>query len=173
MRTRVAALLLVASSTALALPKPGEEVRVVAVGEIDGRERMLPDGPLPILVFYEDKDAGSQNRHTRVAVGRYTDRPENGDKFTFLPVADVEKWNWWPAKRYVVADVRKVAKETRTTLLLDWKGAVRKAWGLRAGKSGVLLLAPGGRVLFAGEGPLTEAQVADLVARLEALGAHK
>jgi predicted transcriptional regulator len=47
---------------------------------------------------------------------------------------------------------------------------VRKAWGLTEHKSALVLTGADGKVLFAGEGPLTEAQLASLVAELKKLG---
>src|SRR5262249_15023710 len=137
---------------------------------LDGRARSVP-ARLPVLIFYEDKDAGTQNVRAREILGKFVDNTANRSKFEFLAIADVEKWDWWPARKYVLADVRAVAKKDATTVLLDWKGALRKEWGLAKGKSGVLLVAADGRVLFAGEGTLTDAQIREAAARLRELGA--
>ena len=156
---------------ARAVPPAGARVAPVLVSALDGTSMRLPDAKLPVLLFYEDKDAGKQNGRAREVVGVYTDRPDNRARFRFLAVADVEQWDWWPAKKYVLAEVRRVSKDDDTTVLLDWKGEVRKRWGLTRGKSGVLLVAADGKVLFAGEGTLTEAQLKEVTARLVELGA--
>jgi hypothetical protein len=156
---------------ALATPPSGTQVPAVTVSDLEGRAVRLPDPRLPVLLFYEDKDAGTQNRRAREVVGVYTDRLDNRARFRFLAVADVGDWDWWPAKKYVLAEVRKQAKDDDTTILLDWKAEVRKRWGLAKGKSGVLLVAADGRVLFAGEGTLGEQQLKDVCARLEEIGA--
>ncbi|MDB4969897.1 MAG: hypothetical protein JWN44_5586, partial [Myxococcales bacterium] len=133
------------------------------------KRRPLPDAR-PVLVMYEDQDAQKQNEHARQVLGKITDRAENRARFEFVAVADVDKWNWWPAKKYVLADLKKIAEKENTRLFADWTGAVRKAWGFKPHKSVLLLATADGKVKFAGEGTLTEAQLAALVAELKALG---
>ena len=131
--------------------------------------RPLPDRGR-VLVMYEDKDAQAQNDNARKVLGRITDRAENRARFEFVAVADVAQWNWWPAKKYVLADLQKIAARENTVLFADWTGAVRKAWGLKAHKSTLVLAGSDGKVLFAGEGTLSDAQIAALVGELKKLG---
>ena len=70
----------------------------------------------------------------------------------------------------MLADLRKIAERDNTVLFADWTGAVRKAWGLVAHKSTLVLTGSDGRVLFAAEGTLSDAQLAALVAALRKLG---
>jgi hypothetical protein len=146
-------------------PLPRVEVEDVAAGV----KRPLPDAH-PVLVMYEDKDAQKQNERARQVLGKITDRPENRARFEFVAVADVDAWNWWPAKKYVLADLKKIALKENTRLFADWTGAVKKAWGFKPHKSVLLLAASDGTVKFAAEGALTEAQLQALVAELKALG---
>lgn len=164
-------IVIVASATAAwALPAVGAVAPRVEVENVAARAmRPLPDAR-PVLVMYEDKEAQTQNEHARKVLGRITDRAENRARFEFAAVADVEKWNWWPAKRYVLADLRKIAERENTLLFADWTGAVRKAWGLTQHKSALILTSSAGKVLFAAEGSLTDAQLATLVAELKKLG---
>src|SRR3954471_3684006 len=164
------AFVAVAATAAWALPPLGAVPPRVQVENVAARAmRPLPD-TRPVLVMYEDKDAQAQNDHARKVLGRITDRAENRARFEFVAVADVAQWNWWPAKKYVLADLKKIAAKENTTLFADWTGAVRKAWGLKAHKSTLVLTGSDGKVLFAGEGMLSEAQLAALVAELKKLG---
>jgi Bacterial protein of unknown function (YtfJ_HI0045) len=170
MRPAAVILLTLAPWAAFALPPAGARVPPVTVVDLAGRARTLPDPRRAVIVFYEDKDAGAQNKRAREVIGRFTDRVANREKFDFVPVADVEKWSWWPARRYVIADVRDASKDAEFPVLLDWKGDGRKSWGLTRGRSGVLILAADGRCLFAGEGTLNDDQLARVTAVLTELG---
>jgi hypothetical protein len=163
--------LLLAPAVAAALPPAGAPAPTVAVEDTTGQHRALPDAHLPIVVLYEDQAAEKQNVKARELLGGFTDKPQNRAKFEFLAVADLEKWNWWPARKYALADLQKIAKRENTTLWCDWKGAVRRGWGLTRSKSAILVIDTDGKVRFSGEGTLSEAQLKDLAARLIELGA--
>jgi hypothetical protein len=166
----LALLATLAPPAARATPRAGSDTPAVTVEDTAGRPHPLPDHQLPILVIYEDRDAGQQNPRARQAVGRLSDRVENQSRFLVMAVADLEKWNWWPARHYALADLRAIARRENTPLYCDWKGAVRRAWGLSRGQSGFILVDTAGKVRFAGEGPLSEGQIAELVAELGRLG---
>ena len=164
------AFVVAAATAAWALPPVGGAAPRVEVENVAaGKMRALPDAR-PVLVMYEDKEARPQNDKAHRVLGHINDSAANRARFEFVAVADVAAWNWWPAKGYVLADLKKIAAHENTTLFADWTGAVRKAWGLKAHKSTLVLAGSDGRVLFAGEGPLSDAQLAALVAELKALG---
>src|SRR5438128_2652201 len=89
MARALAIFLFLGAARASALPTLGTKLRSVSVVDTAGQPRAVPDARRAILVFYEDKDAGAQNVRARAALGRFTDRPENRDKFDFVPIADV------------------------------------------------------------------------------------
>jgi hypothetical protein len=168
----VAAVAWVLSSAAQAwaLPVRGAALPPVQVDDVArGRMRPLPDAR-PVLVLYEDKEAAPQNVRAREVMGRINRREANRRRYEFVAVADVSAWDWWPARKHVLADLQAVARRENTALFADWKGALRKAWGLRAHRSVIVLAGGDGKVLFAAEGTLSEAQLAELVAALAALG---
>lgn len=176
MRTRAASLCLV-SLFALLLPLPvagtpaaGEALPPVAFEDLEGRKRTLPDPRAPVVVIYEDSKSGDQNLRAADLIDRTTDLPANRGKIEAVAIADLAKWNWWPAKKFALAEVKKVAAREQTPIYADWSGAVRKAWRLTRGKSGILVIGTDGRVRFAGEGPLSEQQLAQLTAALGGLG---
>jgi hypothetical protein len=131
-----AAFLLVIAAPARALPPPGAQIPAIIVEDTAGRAYPLPNPRLPVLVIYEDQGAGKQNARAREAVGQLNDRPENQARFGVMPIADLEKWNWWPARKYALDDLRIISQRNNTPLFCDWKGALRRSWGLTRGKSG-------------------------------------
>jgi hypothetical protein len=141
----------------------------IRIDDQNGHARSVP-GAKPTLVIYEDQDGGKENTHAKDVLGKINTKLENQARVDVLAVADLEKWNWWPAKKYALADIQKTAKEKRTTVYLDWTGAVRKAWGLQPRHSYLILVAPDGRVLFSSQGDLSPARLSELIARLQTFG---
>lgn len=164
------AFVAVTATGAWALPTVGAVPARVEVENVAARKmRPLPDAR-PLLVMYEDKNAQSQNDKARKVLGHINDLAFNRAIFEFVAVADVASYNWWPAKKYVLEDLQKIATRENTVLFADWIGAVRKAWGLTQHKSTLVLTGADGKVLFAGEGTLSDAQLAALVGELKKLG---
>lgn len=153
-----------------ATPAAGEALPQVAFEDLEGRRRTLPDPRTPVVVIYEDSKAGEQNLRAADLIDRTTDLPVNRGKIEAVAIADLAKWNWWPAKKFALAEVKKVAAKEQTPIYADWSGAVRKAWRLTRGKSGILVIGADGRVRFAGEGPLSEQQISQLTAAMSGLG---
>jgi hypothetical protein len=155
----------------LLLLAEGATVPSVELEDHQGHVRAVP-GPRPTLLIYEDQDGGKQSLHAKEVLGQLNSTKENQAKVDVLPVADVEKWNWWPAKKYAIADVRKQAAEKRTTIYLDWTGQVRKRWGLAKGKNHLILVGADGKLLFASEGDCSQAALDRLLGKLGELGFH-
>jgi hypothetical protein len=147
----------------------GDPAPMVIFEETNGKKVTLPQSRAT-LIFYEDKDAGPQNQRTRDVVGPITDKPENRPLLNFMAVADLEKWNWFPAKNFALKEMAKIEKKEDCTLYADWRGIVRKSWKLTKAKSGVILLDTQGVVRFFGEGPLKPEQTNELVKQLAELG---
>lgn len=164
------AILGLCAGAARALPPRGAALPRIEVEDVAAaRMRPLPDAH-PVLIMYEDQSAEKQNQRARAVLGRINDRAANRARFEFVAVADVEKWDWWPARRYVLADLKKIARRENTPLFADWKGALRKRWGFQRHQSVLVLLGADGRVRFAAEGTLGPTQLAALVGELAALG---
>ena len=51
-----------------------------------------------------------------------------------VALADVDGYAFWPAKGYVKDALRPLATDG-AVVLCDWRGAVRKSYGLKAGQS--------------------------------------
>lgn len=164
------AVALLLPSGAEALPAEGNAVATVTVERSDGQPRTLPERDRALLVVYEDKDAGRQNRHLKPLLDK-AGRAANAGAVEVVAVGDVSAWDFWPAKKYVLADIKEREQRDRNTIFLDWKGLVRERWGLKKGRSGVLLIDRTGQLRFAFEGPLPQAEIDRLAARLVELGA--
>lgn len=154
----------------IALVARGSVAPTVTVADSAGRPHRFPDAQKPMLVIYEDQDGGKDNKRAKELLGRINASVENRAKVEAIAVADLEKWNWWPARKYALDDIRKAEAQRSTTILLDWKGEVRKAWGLAKGKNSLILVATDGKVLWSSEGTLSEAQTTELVTLLRSLG---
>lgn len=164
--------LLLISGSAAATPQPGDFLPDVTVEGTDGSRRTLPDRHIATVVIYEDSDAGKQNLRAAALIDATTDLPENKATIEALAVADLEKWNFWPARKFAVAEVKKVAAKENATLYIDLKADLRRAWSLTKKKSGIVLVDTEGRVRFAGEGPLSSGQLEELKQAMSAVGAR-
>jgi hypothetical protein len=164
------AFVLFGSSVALALPAAGDMITPVAVSTTHGAPRTLPDPRYPIIVIYEDERVSKTNERADKLVDQIASLDANAGKVEGVPVADVERWNWFPAKTFALAEIRKIEKKLQSPLYTDFPGELRKRWGLAKAKSSILVIAPTGRVLFAAEGPLDNARLQSLGDALKKVG---
>ena len=146
-------------------------VTALAIQDVDGRIRILPDPRVAVLLIYEDRKAGGQNRHIDpllIAVRR----PENASKVELLPIAVVESYDFWPAHSFVVKHIRGLIAREKLPIYCDWNGTVRRTLGMARSRSLIALIDSSGKVRFAASGPLSPAQEAALAERLTELGAE-
>ena len=142
----------------------------VQIPDQNGVLRAFPEEKQPILLIIEDQEGGKQNRPLKERLGRINSDPANRAKCDVIAIADLSRWDWWPARKYALADVQKTATEKKTTIYLDWKGELKRAWGVQKGKNHLLLLMPDGKVRFAAEGPVSGADEQNLINILVELG---
>jgi hypothetical protein len=154
----------------LALVAAGQLAGAVSLPDDTGAPHALPAAGQPVLVVYEDQEGGKQNRAMKDLIAAYHDPVANRARVTVWPVADLSKWNWWPAKSHALSNVQKNASKQHTRILIDWTGVLHKAWGLSRGKNSIVLVGSDGKVRYASEGETTPAQRAALEAALQALG---
>lgn len=173
---RRAAFPLVATTIALslgmhhasALPSVGAVRPAARVVDADGRWLDLRGiNGKPTLVVYESQDAQSQN----VALKNELSTLAAGEKYrnavVLLPVADVESYDYWPARGFVKSAIRGESKKLNATIYCDWDGSFRKAAGLRRGYSTIMLIGQDGKVLFSYEGTVPKEERDKLVALLK------
>ena len=139
------------------------------VRDQDGHEKIIPAGRA-LLVIYEDQEGGKQSHHAKDLIGKLNTDKANQSRVDVVPIADLEKWNWWPAKKYALADIQKQAREKHTTIYLDWTGQLRKSWQLDKAKNHLILIGTDGRVLFASQGECPQSSLDRLLALLASFG---
>jgi len=122
----------------------------------------------PTLLVYEDQEATKQN----VALKTQLAKLASGDKYrqaiALVAVADVEGYDYWPARGFVKSAIRSESKKLGNTIYVDWNGSVRKSAGFTKGKSTVLLVGPDGKIMFSHEGTMAPPEREKLLALLRA-----
>lgn len=122
----------------------------------------------PILVLYEDKDSAKMNEAFKADLSRLA----RGDRYrgavALVPVADVQGFDFWPARGFVKDAIRSESKKIGATIYCDFDGAFQRAAGFRRGTSSVMLVGRNARVLFASEGPLGREQRERVISLLKA-----
>ncbi len=122
----------------------------------------------PTLVLYEDKDSAKVN----VALKDDLARLARGDRYksavALVPVANVEKFDFWPARGFVKDAIRDESKKIGATIYCDWDGSFGRATQLAKNTSSVMLIGRNGRVLFVWEGQVPKEEREKLLAMLRA-----
>jgi hypothetical protein len=147
----------------------GQVAPAVSFTDQSGNVRKVP-AQKPVLVIYDDDEGRKTNHKAKDLLGKLNSSLENQALVDVFPVADLAKWDWFPAKNFALKEIRQTAKDKKTTIYLDWKGEVRKAWGLAKGKSNLVLVGTDGKVLFQSQGECTQQQIDELVGILVKLG---
>lgn len=122
----------------------------------------------PILVIYEDKDSAKTNDALKADLSQLAKGDRYRNAVALVPVADVQSFDFWPARGFVKDAVRGESKKVGTTIYLDWNGSFQQAAGFRRGTSSVMLVGRNAHVLFSSEGALSAEQRARLIALLRA-----
>lgn len=106
----------------------------------------------PILVLYEDKDSAKLNLALKDDLARLARGDRYRNSVALVPVADVERYDYWPVRGFVKDAIRDESKKIGATIYCDWDGSFRRATQLAKNTSSVMLIGRDGRVLFAWEG---------------------
>lgn len=124
----------------------------------------------PTVLFYEDRDSTKLNQHVKDAL--FAAGKERGltDAVDVIAVANVAKYDWFPARDFVLAAVRDVEREFHVPVYLDFKGALASSpWSLPAKTSTVVVLTARGQPVATFKGRLSDDEVKKVFAALEAL----
>lgn len=164
-----AGVLLIAGAPAQALPSLGATPPDFVVQDLDDKPLKLSSlRGKPVLVFHEDKDAIDQNSTFKSRLSLFVKANSLGAKVSFLPVADVAAWSFWPAKGIVKGELKSAAQKAGTTLYADWTAQAREKLGAVSGQSNLVLLDRAGNVLWASSGVLSTARQDKLLEILKA-----
>jgi len=125
---------------------------------------------LPTVLFYEDRQSTALNQQTKDELFARGKRDGLLQAAKVVAVANLEGYDWFPARDFALAGVRDAEVKAGVPVLVDWRGVLTAPpWGLPARTSSVLLLDPVGRVTFERSGRLTDADRAALFAALREL----
>ncbi len=108
------------------------------------------------LIVFEDKDAGGQNKSFKKRFDALN--KTLGGKVVLIPVADVSKYDYWPAKGFVKDALRDAGKKVGVKVYADWSGKGRTAIAAQAKRSHLVLVDRNRKVLWASAGQLTKLQ---------------
>lgn len=157
------------ASVAAALPEVGALRPAARVVDADNRGLDLRAiNGRPILVLYEDQGSAKMNDPLKVELSRLARGDRYRDAVALVPVADVQGYDFWPARGFVKDAIRAESKKAGATIYCDWDGSFQRAVGFKRGTSSVLLVGRNARVLFASEGPLAKEQRERLIELLRA-----
>lgn len=119
---------------------------------------------MPIVLVYEDKDSSRMNQPFKNELARLLSSDERFRRgVAVFPVADVDGYDYWPARGFVKKAIREESLKQGTTIYCDWSGRVRTAVGLQKGTSNIVLFGKDGAVRFFHAGALSEGQRAQLL----------
>jgi hypothetical protein len=104
--------------------------------------------------MYEDRDSQELNARLKAEV-RARIRAERLERaLAVVPVADLRRYDYWPARAVVRRAVVERARELGTEILLDWRGDLARRYGFRSPGSNVVLIGHQGALLYQRFGPL-------------------
>jgi Bacterial protein of unknown function (YtfJ_HI0045) len=162
------------ASSAFALPAVGAAQPQGTVVDADGNKLDLkkPSGK-PTLFVYESKESATQNEVLKAELSALA----KGDKYRkairLIPIADVDGYDYWPARGFVKSAIREESAKLKTTIYCDWDGSFRKAAGFKRDTSSVVLVGKNGKVLFAYEGGVPEGERKKLIELLKVESAEE
>lgn len=107
-----------------------------------------------VIVVYEDRDSNHQNDVLKQELAARANAQDLTRDVSVVPVANLSGFDFWPARGYARDAVVEIAREQRMEILIDWTGAMARAYRFRPGVSYVMVLSREGRVLFRHAGTL-------------------
>jgi hypothetical protein len=136
----------------------------LTVTDLDDHAVSLGDYPGKVVVLlHEDRDASEQNQDFKTRLGKLSEQHKG--HLLVVALADVSVYNFWPARRYVKAALRRLRDEG-ATVLCDWKGTFRKRFALRSGQSSLFLVYKD-QIELTHRGEMTPDQAASLLGRID------
>jgi predicted RNA-binding protein with PUA-like domain/predicted transcriptional regulator len=122
--------------------------------------------PKVVVVLHQDRKSAEENAQFKAELARLSEK--NVQKLRVVALADVDGYNFWPAKGFVKDALRPLTSQG-ATVLVDWRGSVRKGYGLRSGQSAVFVLGPGGELQALARGKLSSDEMSGLLQTIRQL----
>jgi hypothetical protein len=124
----------------------------------------------PAVLFYEDRHSTELNAEAKKALweqGRATNRT---DAVHVVAIANIQAYDFFPAKDFAVAFIRRLERKIGIPIVLDARGVLsRPPWNLPKDGGSVVLLDADGRVVWQRSGALGAEGTRELLARVAAL----
>lgn len=121
----------------------------------------------PTLLVYENKEATKQNLELKNQLSKLAAGDKYRKAIALVAVADVEGYDYWPARGFVKSAIRSESKKLGNPIYVDWDGSMRKAAGFTKGLSTIVLVGPDGKVVFSHEGKMAAADREKLLVLLK------
>jgi len=113
----------------------------------------------PVILFYEDKDSTQLNEALKEEL--FARGKQHGllEAAWVVAVANLEKFNFFPARQFALSAVRDQEKKVGVPILVDLNGTLGgPPWGLPKKTSTVMLMDATGAVVYSYSGRLEEAE---------------
>lgn len=124
----------------------------------------------PVILFFEDRDSPDLNKEFKDRLFQMGQERNLLDAAHVVAVANLEPFDFFPARDFALAAVRKEEARWGIPILIDWKGALSAApWNLPEDTSSVTLLDSEGRVVYEHSGLLSKADQQRFLERLSSL----
>lgn len=124
----------------------------------------------PAVLFYEDRHSTEINADVKRALWEQGRAANRTDAVHVVAIANIQAYDFFPAKDFAVAFIRRLEGKIGIRILLDAKGVLSKPpWNLPAEGGSVVLLDADGRVVWQYDGALGPERTRELLAKVEAL----
>ena len=122
----------------------------------------------PAVVFYEDKESTSLNQRVKDELFKRGKEHELLTSVEVVAVANVQGFDWFPARNFVLAAVKKTEKDFKVPVYCDFTGALSKApWNLDKTGATTMVINRSGEVVWKATGKLSDSQTEALFSALE------
>jgi hypothetical protein len=124
----------------------------------------------PAVLFYEDRHSTEINADVKKALWEQGRAANRTDAVHVVAIANIQAYDFFPAKDFAVAFIRRLEGRIGSPILLDASGVLSKPpWNLPAEGGTVVLLDADGRDVWQHSGALGPERTRELLARVEAL----
>lgn len=120
-----------------------------------------------VVVLHQDRHSSEQNEAFKDKLSGLIARFSS--QLRVVALADAGGYDFWPAKGYVKDALRSVEKKGGAMIVVDWKGAVRKAYRLKSKQSAVFVLNRSQELVAFSQGQLTPTECDKLSEQVESL----
>lgn len=113
----------------------------------------------PTVLFYEDRYSTELNAALKAELFERGKKDGVLNAVTVVAVANLQGWNWFPARDFAMAAVREAERKSGIDIYIDWVGSLTtRPFLMRGNTSTVLVIDATGKEIFRGEGALDVAE---------------